>query len=157
MIWAGRDNDDDRALRQRSLSRLMVLLGCPEPRLCVDHGGLRRIEIALGRHRGDGHVPVGARGAGSRVLQRCLGLNHGNLVIFRIDDHEYVALMNQLALDEVHFHYLAVDARAQGHDVPVYLRIVGVFVAKSIPGEIGGYDGNHDHSRNHEGFLAPAC
>jgi hypothetical protein len=144
-------------LCQRRLGRLVVLLGRPEPRLCVDHGGLRRIEIALGRHRGDGHVPVGARGAGSRVIQRCLGLNHGNLVIFGIDDHEHIALMNQLALDEIHFENLAVDACAQGHDVPVYLRIIGVFVAKSIPREIGGYDGNHDHSRNHEDFLAPAC
>src|SRR4029077_1175402 len=95
---------------QRRLSRLVIMLGCSKSRLSVSHGGLRRIETALDRHRGDWDVPSGARGTRLRVCQCRLGLKHRDLEIRGVNDDQEIALMDELALDEIHFHHLAANA-----------------------------------------------
>ena len=61
--------------------------------------------------------------------------------------------MDQLAFNEVHFHYLAVDARTQRHNMPVHLRIVGVFVEERVADQIPG---NDQRVKRQSGVTHPA-
>src|SRR5690242_3813912 len=97
------------------------------------------------------------RGCGHGIRQIRLRLVRRGLVVLRINRDKYIAGTNKLAFNNVYLLDVPTDSGTQGHNMSVYLRVIGVFVAKSIPREIGGYDGNHDHSRNHEDFLELAC
>ena len=69
-----------------------------------------------------------------------------NLVVLKIDSDEHITGMNKLALYNVYFLDLPIDPGTHRHHVAIHLRIVRVFIAECIPGEVAGGDSDHDRS-----------
>ena len=118
------------------------------------HIGVGRAQIAAGVDGGDGHVHVGRSGVRLGAGQRGLGVFHRYLVVAGVQLGNHVASLHHLVLVDIYLGNLATDARADLDQVPVDLRVVGIFAEGGVPPDADG--GNHQH-RHHDDDDAPAA
>jgi hypothetical protein len=111
--------------------------------------GLGDAQLATGVGGGDGNVLVHGLGLSDGVGQIGFGFVHGHLVILGIDLHQRGALGDGLIVVDVYFLHVSANARAQGHQVAVYLRIVGGLIARDL-GDVVNRAGNHQQNQDYQ-------
>ena len=97
-----------------------------ERRLVGRLGGGRLADVGLPLLHGDRdvaelqsprHFGVGVFGGRSRLLDRRLRLPDGDGIIPRVDQHQEIALMDELVVDDRQLHDLAGHLRGDFHDI----------------------------------------
>ncbi|MNO90314.1 hypothetical protein D3C76_818210 [compost metagenome] len=136
----------DRAIVGEILPALVVRLGLGQGDFLRRHVGLVAIHVA----EQPAHLAHGAREVGFGLLQ-------GDVGVARVELHQHLALVHQVAVIGADADHRAGDLRGDLHDVAVHVGVFGVFVPATegeFPGRTGGGADQHDDEQHQQPALA---